>query len=254
MDGSAVNWKSISADLLRFGAAIIAAAILYGLLRQTGVYAFTANEFEGLNTVIILVGGIYSVVFAFVIFVIWGQFTDVQNAVMRECNVLNDLLRFSDYLNPEAGREIRRGVADYSQRVLKHEWQALAQRRRDRQSDKAFSELMDTVLRTVPTAAEYDVHQRLVDIIRKAGEHRDERIAKSLTRIPPTLERLVFTMAGVLLLLVFVYPFHHPAAGFVCFLLVALVLFLARVVMTDTDNPFEGVCNVSPQPFGELAL
>jgi Flp pilus assembly protein TadB len=77
---------------------------------------------------------------------------------------------------------------------------------------------------------------------------------QSLTRIAPTLERLVFTMAGVLLLLVFVYPFHHPAAGFVCFLLVALVLFLARLVMTDTDNPFEGVCNVSPQPFGELGF
>jgi hypothetical protein len=250
-----VNWKAISTDFLRFVAAMVAAAIAYALLRQTRLYEFTANEFEGLNTIILLVGGIYSVVFAFVIFVIWGQFTDVQNAVMRECNILNDLLRFSDHLNPEAGRSIRRDVADYSQLVLKHEWQALAQRRRDRQSDRAFSDLMDLVLRTVPAGTlEYDVHQRLIDIVRKAGEHRDERIAKSLTRIPPTLERLVLTMAGVLLLLVFVYPFHHPVAGFVCFLLVAIVLFLARLVMTDTDNPFEGVCNVSPQPFGELSL
>jgi hypothetical protein len=250
-----MNWKTISAHLLRFAAAMIAAAIAYALLRQTRLYEFTTNEFEGLNTVIILVGGIYSVVFAFVIFVIWGQFTDVQNAVMRECNTLSDLLRFSDHLNPDAGRAIRRAVADYSQRVLKYEWQALAQRRRDRAIDKAFSELVDTVLRTVPSGpTEYDVHQRLIDMVRKAGEHRDERVAKSLTRIPPTLERLVFTMAGVLLLLVFVYPFHHPVAGFVCFLLVAIVLFLARLVMTDTDNPFEGVCNVSPQRFGELAL
>ena len=250
-----MNWKAISVDVFRFAAAIVVAAAAHALLHRTSLYAFTANEFEGLNTVIILVGGIYSVVFAFVIFVIWGQFTDVQNAVMRECNTLNDLLRFSAELNSDAARVIRRAVADYSQRVLKHGWQALAQRRRDRQSDKAFSELVDAVLQTTPSnSVEYDVRQRLIDIVRKAGEHRDERIAKSLTRIPPTLERLVLTMAGVLLLLVFVYPFHLPAAGFVCFFLVAVVLFLARLVMTDTDNPFEGVCNVSPQPFGELAL
>jgi hypothetical protein len=250
-----MNWKTIYTDVLRFILMILAAALAYVLLRSTRLYEFTANEYEGLNTIILLVGGIYSVVFAFVIFVIWGQFTDVQNSVMRECNSLNDLLRFSDQLNPDAARDIHRAVADYAQRVLKYEWQALAGRRRDRQSDKAFSELMAVVVRTVPAGpVEYDMHQRLIDIVRKAGEHRDERIAKSLTRIPPTLERLVFTMAIVLQLLVFIYPFHHAAAGFACFLLVAMVLFLARVVMTDTDNPFEGVCNVSPQPFGELSL
>src|SRR5690348_17317024 len=97
-----VNWKSISKDVLAFGAAMAIAALTYAFLRQTRLYAFTANEFEGLNTVIILLGGIFSVVFAFVIFVIWGQFTDVQNAVMRECNTLNDLLRFSGELNPDS--------------------------------------------------------------------------------------------------------------------------------------------------------
>jgi len=250
-----MNWKAISSDALRFVAALVVAGFAYWLLRTTGLNEFTSHEYEGLNTVILLLGGIYSVVFAFVIFVIWGQFTDVQNSVIRECNTLNDLLRFSDFLSDDASRAIRRAVADYSQCVLKHEWQALAERRRDRQADKAFAELMSLVMRTVPAnAAEHEVHQRLIDIVRKSGEHRDERIAKSLTRIPPTLERLVFTMAGALLALIFIYPFHHPVAGFACFLVVAVVLFLARMVMTDTDNPFKGVCNVSAQPFGELAL
>jgi len=25
-------------------------------------------------------------------------------------------------------------------------------------------------------------------------------------------------------------------------------------VMTDTDNPFQGVCNVSPKPFSDLMI
>src|SRR4051794_14620479 len=109
-----MNWKTIYTDVLRFVIMILAAALAYLLLRSTRLYEFTANEYEGLNTIILLVGGIYSVVFAFVIFVIWGQFTDVQNSVMRECNSLNDLLRFSDQLNPDAARDIHRAVADYA--------------------------------------------------------------------------------------------------------------------------------------------
>ena len=65
---------------------------------------------------------------------------------MRECNTLNDLLRFSQYLNPDSGRQVRRAVTDYSQGVVKHEWKALAERRRDRESEKAFAELMRIVL------------------------------------------------------------------------------------------------------------
>jgi hypothetical protein len=59
-------------------------------------------------------------------------------------------------------------------------------------------------------------------------------------------------MALGLLLLVFVYPFTQAVVGFGCFALLAAVLFGANLVMTDTDNPFKGVCNASPQAFLEL--
>ncbi len=250
-----MNWKAVSKLLIARAGQLAAAILIYWQLHSTLLYEFTAREMEGLNTLILLLGSIYAVMFAFVIFVIWGQFTDVENFVMRECNSLKDVLRFSDYLNAEARQTIRRAVSDYVNRVLKFEWHALAERRRDRQTEAAFSELMNAVVRTVPANdTEAAIHGRLIDIVRKAGEHRDDRVAKSLTRIPPTLLRLVTTMALALLLLVFVYPFHSWVAGACCFFLVAVVLLFAGLVMTDTDNPFEGVCNVSPKPFSELML
>jgi hypothetical protein len=248
-----MNWAAAARHFLGFAVTVALASIARLALDAAGFYALTAPEVEGLNTVILLVGGIYSVMLAFVIFVIWGQFTEVENFVMRECNTLNDLLRFSDCLSPDPGRQLRRAVVDYAQGVVKHEWKALAERRRDKPCEKAFAELMQAVIEFQPANPnEALVHGRLIDSARRAGENRDARIAKSMTRIPPTLIRLVSTMAAVILLLVFVYPFHHAVSGVACFTLVALVLFLARLVMADTDNPFEGVCNVSPQPFGEL--
>jgi hypothetical protein len=107
-----MNWQEFSKQVSRFVALLIAAALTYWLLRATGLYEFTAREQEGFNTLILLIGNIYAVMFAFVIFVIWGQFTDVENFIMRESSSLRDLLRFAQYLSPEADRSIRRALAD----------------------------------------------------------------------------------------------------------------------------------------------
>ena len=248
-----MNWNAFASRLLRFGIGLIAVAWLYWMWHSRGPREITAADAEGLNTLILLIGSIYAVMFAFVIYVIWGQFTDVENFMMRECKSLNELLRFSDFLNPDGGRKIHRAIADYVHKVVKSEWLALGRRHRDKGTEQAFSELLDIILHISPaTSEEGIVHQRLIDIAREAGEHRDERLTKSLTQIPPTLIRLVHTMALALVLLVFFYPFHQLMAGLCCFVIVAVILFLANLVMTDTDNPFEGIHNVSPKAFLDL--
>jgi hypothetical protein len=244
-----------SEKIAKPAAGLAAALLAYAGLRQAGFYDFTAGEAEGLNVLVQLIGGIYAVLLAFTIFVIWGQFNDVENCVIRECNVLSDLLRFSNYLNVEAASTIRKAMAAYTHHVLKYEWQALGDGKRDRQAEEFFDHFMNAVAQSTPeNEAEQVLKTRLLDMAHKASECREERVAKSLTRIPPTLAGLVNTIAFVLLLLIFVYPFHHWVAGGVCFTLVAFVLFLANFVMTDTDNPLKGVWNVSPQPFVELRL
>lgn len=248
-----MNWKAISSQLLMRGALLVAATSCYWLLRGTAFAAITAGDAEGLNTLILLLGSIYAVMYAFVIYVIWGQFTDVENFVMRECYSLDEVLRFSRYVNADSTRVIRRAVADYSQAVIESEWQALGKREKDPETENHFLTLMTAVIRAAPSSPEEtNVQQRLIDVAREAGEHRDERITTSLTRIPPTLMWFVNAMSAALLVLVFFYPFHHPVAGASCFTLVAAILILANIVMTDLDNPFNGVYNVSPEPFDRL--
>ena len=248
-----MDWGAFSKLLLRLAACLAAAGFLYSAWHTSGLHEITAQEAEGINTLILLIGSIYAVIFAFVIYVIWGQFTDVENFMMRECKSLNELLRFSAFPAPDAARSIRRAIGDYLQLVVKSEWPALAERRRDKISEHAFSTLLNTVLQAAPISPDQNlVYQRLIDIAREAGEHRDERITKSLTQIPATLIHLVHTMAIALLLLVFFYPFHNWAAGMCCFLIVGIILYLANLVMADMDNPFKGVYNVDPKPFSDL--
>jgi hypothetical protein len=248
-----MNWRAISGQLLGRGAMLAVAVICYWLLRGTPFAQITARDAEGLNTLILLLGSIYAVMYAFVIYVIWGQFTDVEKFVMRECYSLDELLRFSHYVDADSNRAIRRSLGEYSRAVLESEWESLGKREKDQGTENCFMTLMTIVIRTAPTSAEEaTIQSRLIDIAREAGEHRDERITKSLTRIPPTLMGFVNALSTALLVLVFVYPFHDPFAGAACFVLVAAVLILANIVMTDLDNPFNGVYNVSSEPFSRL--
>ena len=251
-----MNRNALTREMLRLGLLLFALLLVYSILRTTQLYDLTSHETEGLNTLILLVGSIYAVILAFAIFVIWGQFTEVENGVMRECNSLNDLLRYSEYVTPDLGREIRKAIEGYAQRVLKHEWHALGDGCRDKRSEDLFSELVTTVIAwdlvISADSKEHAFHNRLIDIVRKAGEHRGERVTESLTRIPSTLFGFVNIIAAVLLLLVFVYPFHQTAVGATCIALLAVILFLANFVMRDMDNPLDGVWNISPKPFSEL--
>jgi hypothetical protein len=226
-----VEWKLPSGKVRKLVEALAVALTLYGCLRWAGFYEFASRDAEGLATFTQLLGDIYAVLLAFTIFVIWGQFTEVENCVIRECNSFD------------------RG------QVLDHEWQALGDGRRDKRTEELFVQLIGVVVETAPSnEAEQAIHIRLLDMVQRTGDRRDERVAKSLTRMPPTLAALVNTVAGVLVLSIFVYPFRYWVAGALCLTLAACVIWLANLVMMDNDNPLKGIWNVSPQPFVDLKL
>jgi hypothetical protein len=206
------------------------------------------NEAEATAILIPLIGEIYAVLLAFMIFVIWTQFTEVENCVLREANSLNELLRYIAFVADDQRGPVRRAVSNYVRLVLEQEWWELGNGRKDRQTEEAFSKLVTCVVASAPK----DDHGHLLEALRTVSRNRDERVAKSMTRMPPTLSGLVQMIAVVLWLLIYVYSFHNRSTGPLCYSVAALVLFIANFVMTDTDNPLKGLWNVRPDSFSEV--
>jgi len=69
----------LSSLVFRLGKYLLPAACVYWLWHGGGTHEVTAAEGEGISTLILLIGSIYAVMFAFVIYVVWGQFNDVEN-------------------------------------------------------------------------------------------------------------------------------------------------------------------------------
>src|SRR5271157_6081044 len=83
---------------------VAAAAVLYTVLWLVGFQKLFLNDAEGLAALLQIIGTLYSVVYAFAIYVIWGQFTSVESEIRKESGSLKDLLLFSNRLK-EAARE-----------------------------------------------------------------------------------------------------------------------------------------------------
>jgi len=232
---------------------IAGAAALYLVLRLVGFHKLFENDTEGIGALLQIIGTLYSVVYAFAIYVIWGQFTSVENEILKEAGTLKDLLIFSQALKETAREAIVRAAKTYSRGVAETEWRSLAEGEETDKTDKLFLAVISSVTDLKPADdTERVLYQHLLAIANQASAHRDERISLSIKRMPRTLLAFVTLTASMILFLLFFFPFRNLALGLVSIAVTTMLLFFADFVLTDLDNPFEGTWNVGSEPFAKL--
>jgi len=232
---------------------VAGAAGIYAALWLLGFQKFFLNDGEGIAALVQIIGTLYSVVYAFATYVIWGQFTAVENEIRKESGALKDLLLFSTRLKEAVREPMVRAVKIYARAVVETEWHALSSTEATEKTDRLFHEIISSVTSIkAEDETERAVYERLLDIANQASAHRDERISLSVKRMPQTLFLFVALTAGTILFLLFFYPFRNLAVGVVSVAITTMLLFFANFVLTDLDNPFEGTWNVGSEPFSEL--
>jgi hypothetical protein len=232
---------------------MVLAAAVYLALRLVGFHRLFANDADGVGALLEIIGTLYSVVYAFATYVIWGQFAAVENEIQKESGALKSLILFSRQLKEAARDPIVRAVRAYARGVVESEWGTLSRGEDTERTEKLFSSIISNVAEAKPESeSERSVIERLIDLAHQASSHRDERIALSVKRIPPTLLLFVKLTAFTILFLLLFYPFHNLGLGMVAIAIATLLLFFPNFVLTDLDNPFEGTWNVESTPFNDL--
>jgi len=243
-----------SATRSRGSRLMLAAAVIYLALHLAGFHKLFAEDAEGIGALLQIIGTLYSVVYAFATYVIWGQFAAVENEILKESGALKDLMLFSTALKEATRDPIVRAVRAYARTVAETEWGLLSRGESTERTDKLFSAIITSVIEATPEDdAERRAHQHLLSIANQASSHRDERLALSAKRIPRTLLIFVTMTALAIVFLMFFFPFHNLGLGMVSIALTTMLLFFAHFVLTDLDNPFEGTWNVQSRPFDDLA-
>jgi hypothetical protein len=232
---------------------MVLAAGLYAVLRVIGFHRLFANDSEGIGALLQIIGTLYSVVYAFATYVIWGQFAAVEDELLKETGALKDLILFSKGLKEATRDPIVRAVRAYARGVVESEWAVLSRGEDTDRTDKLFDAVISSVTELkLENDAELRLHERMLEIVTRASSHRDERLAVSAKRMPRTLLFFVTLTAFSILFLLFFFPFGNLALGAISIALAAMLLYFANFVLRDLDNPFQGTWNVSVDPFNDL--
>jgi hypothetical protein len=230
---------------------VLAAMAVAGLAKLAVSRVFSAEalheEVHGVASYLEVVAGIYSIVMAFLIFVVWEQWNRVQTGLSKEAAAVEDLCRVVGFHSVrEAVSRLRHSAMRYLESTTGDEPGRLAVGKLSVLAEEQFDELCKQV-RSVDVKDPKDqaIYDEMLRALTRVSESRDERLAVSATRIPATLWSLVIfgsfaVMGGILFLGIRSLPLSIAAsagaAGVVAFLL---------AVIRDMDNPFNGLWNVS---------
>lgn len=198
------------------------------------------------------VGGIYAVLLAFVVFVVWGQFNDARMYIDREASALVDLHRTASGL-PQATRiAIQAHLRTYVDSVLRDEWRAMACH-----DDGAFERVgreLDEVWVAIhqcrpESVCEQTMYSEVLSRFNDVTDLRTSRLTSARFRIPLTMRILLYTgaviMTGSMYLVAIDSFWVHALVTGALTGAVAHVLYLIH----DLDGAFEGLVQVPKTPF-----
>src|ERR1700689_1508895 len=150
---------------IRCAKLVAGAAAIYGALWLLGFQKLFLNDGEGLAALLQIIGTLYSVVYAFATYVIWGQFTSVENEIRKESGALKDLLLFSNRLKEAVRDPLVRAVKTYARAVVETEWSALSNNEKTEKTDRLFYDVISSVINVRPEdGTKRIIYERFLDI------------------------------------------------------------------------------------------
>lgn len=198
------------------------------------------------------VGGIYAVLLAFVVYVVWGQFNDARGYLDREATALVDLHRTASGLPGCSRTEIQTGLRSYVDAVLRDEWPALASG--DEATIDRIAELLEHVWIAIHGCkplndCQQTVYGEVLSRFNQLTDLRTSRLSAARARIPLAMTILLYNGAlltiGSVYLLAFDRLWLHAVVTAALAGAIAHILFLIR----DLDDSFAGDWQVEKAPF-----
>jgi hypothetical protein len=198
------------------------------------------------------IGGIYAVLLAFVVYVVWGQFNETRGYLDREATALVDLHRTASGLPPRTRTAIQRGLRDYVDAVLRDEWPAMASR--DEATIEQVAELIEKVWIAIHgckplNECQHTVYGEVLARFNQVTDLRTSRLSAARARIPLAMTILLYTggllTVGSVYLLAFDKLWLHMFVTAALAGAIAHILFLIR----DLDDAFAGDWQVDKAPF-----
>jgi Arc/MetJ family transcription regulator len=232
---------------------------LLSVLVTLGVRQFVNEAVFGPDSDILgnylqVIGSIYAFVIAFVIFVVWTQYTKTEAIIDQEVGKLRALWMMCDcYQDCQTCAALQEKITAYAAAVA-DEVEADGH---DRQSSGLANSEWQALERTLRSFRATEPRELVVygDILRELSALsavRGERLTIASTRIPWVLWDLILFITALTILPFYFLPVKSVFVDIVMVASMSASLSFILLLIRDLDNPFRGVFNVSFAPFRAL--
>jgi hypothetical protein len=231
------------------GLALVAAHRRYA--RWTRVLEGT-EDIEGIY--ITVLGSIYAIFLAFMVFVVWTRFDAATQDVEHESAVLVDLYRAVQILPEPHEDELEKDLRAYAASVVQEEWPQMVDGKPSEQTPKHINQLWDDLAwLTAPGSAWADnaITAHILDQTGELARIRQCRLLHARLGIPTLLWWVL--IGGAVLVAGFSVVFgaesfaaHSLKSGMII-ALITMMLFAIYAL----NHPFSGAVCVSPEPLSD---
>ncbi len=209
------------------------------------------DDVEGIYVVVI--GTLYGILVAFMIFVVWTDYSDAQRLVDREADALGDVYRLAGGL-PQPYRDQVRGLSvEYARAVADSEWANMARGQTDPRVSDIVARMWQAFNALGPEEAADDVlRDHLLTSFAELTDLRRSRLLESETELPTVLY-VVLIIGGILTVgFAIVFNTEHFESHAIKAGALAALVSLMLVTVWSLDHPFRGSVRIPPDAFDRV--
>ncbi|MEJ7654091.1 MAG: DUF4239 domain-containing protein [Chloroflexia bacterium] len=202
------------------------------------------------DPVLSVIGGLYAVLLAFVVFTVWEQYQDLLTNIRQEAAVVVDVHRDTLAYPPEFRTAAQAQIGEYVSAVIEDEWEKLGRREDSVRTETALADLSLLYASYEPqTNGQTNVHAQTLSLLSTLSDLHQVRVIQSRSDLPSVLWTVLFVGSFATIASSYFFGLDslraHAALTAVLAANIALIIF----VIIAMDFPFRGDVRITSEPF-----
>lgn len=231
-------------------AAALTALLVVRALVPADIFRASSAAVENYSQIL---GTVYAVLLAFVVFVVWSKLNEARSVVMHEAKDLRDLLRLASGFEVAMGARLAEAVRTYIRTVIDEEWALMVRGEASPRAARQIEQVGEQILALEPASARQEaLYGEMLVRFDELTDARAQRLMHSRARMPGSLWTLV--LVGSVMTIGSIFLFGVTSLALHALLTAAMsgsVTFILFLV-SEMDNPFCGDWRVRPEPLLHL--